>query len=67
MLKDINKYKKALQNIKINKIDFLAHTIDKDKVIKSYKNYQTNINECLDFLDADLDCLVRYEKWLGAK
>ena len=67
MLSDFSKYKKALQNAKINKIDFSAHTIDKNKLIKCYKSYQNSVNDCLDFLDADLNSLVKYEKWLGAK
>lgn len=64
MSNQLKEYKKALQNLKLNNLKDLVHTIDKDKLSKSYKDYQKCVNCFCDIDQGDVDSLIKYEKWL---
>lgn len=64
MLKKLDKYKKSLNLLKINKFDNYKHRIDKNQIIQSYKNFSDIINNEFEQNEHDLEDLIRYENWL---
>lgn len=63
MSKEFKEYNNELKKLKINKINFDKHTIDKQELIMAYKQLGQTLS--IDELqNDDLNELIKYEEWL---
>ena len=64
MKQRLDEYNKALKNVKIHNLEFFEHTINKEELLKAYKQYKKSINDICDIDKSDVDALIKYENWL---
>ncbi len=63
MSKEFKEYNNELKKLKINKINFDKHTIDKQELIMAYEQLGQTLS--IDELqNDDLNELIKYEEWL---
>ena len=63
MSKEFKEYNDELKKLKINKINFDKHTIDKQELIMAYEQLGQTLS--IDELqNDDLNELIKYEEWL---